>query len=161
MEPYKDERGSFARQFCTKELANYGIDFSIKQCNVSRNYKKGVLRGMHYQKNPYPEIKMVSCFKGSIYDVLIDLRKDSPTYLKWIANELSAQNGKMVYIPAGIAHGFQTLEDDTIVYYQLGEFFMPDYYSGVRYNDPAFNIKWPKCDNLVINERDKNYDLWK
>lgn len=161
MEPYTDERGSFSRQFCLKELAKYGIDFNIKQCNISKNYKKGVLRGLHYQKEPYPEVKMVSCFQGSIYDILLDLRKDSPTYLKWIANELSAKNNKMVYIPAGIAHGFQTLEDDTLVYYQLGEFFNPDFYSGVRFDDPAFNIKWPKCNKLILNERDKNYALWK
>ena len=161
MEPHLDERGSFARQFCLKELAAHGIDFNIKQCNISQNYKKGTLRGMHYQKEPYPEIKMVSCLQGAVYDVLVDLRKDSPTYLKWIANELSVKNGKMLYIPAGIAHGFQTLEDNTIVYYQLGEFFMPDYYSGVRFDDPAFNIKWPECNNRIINERDKNYALWK
>ena len=161
IEPFCDERGSFARQFCLKELAAYGIDFTIKQCNISQNYKKGTLRGMHYQKEPYPEIKMVSCFQGSIYDVLVDLRKDSPTYLKWIANELSAKNGKMVYVPSGIAHGFQTLEDNTVVYYQLGEFFMPEFYAGVRFDDPAFNIKWPACNKLIINERDKNYALWK
>lgn len=160
-EEYKDDRGSFSRQFCKKEMAEYGIDFDIKQCNLSKNYKKGVLRGMHYQKEPYPEIKLVSCFKGSIYDVLIDIRKDSPTYLKWVANELSESNNKSVYIPSGVAHGFQTLENDSVVYYQLGEFFMPEYYSGVRYNDPAFNIIWPECENLIMNERDKNYELWK
>ena len=160
-EEYKDERGSFARQFCKKELSEHGIDFNIKQCNISKNYKKGVLRGMHYQKEPYPEIKIVSCFKGAIYDVLVDIRKDSPSYLKWIATELTENNNKSLYIPSGVAHGFLTIEENSIVYYQLGEFFMPEYYSGVRYNDPAFNIIWPKCDRLIINERDKNYELWK
>ena len=160
-EEYKDDRGSFSRQYCKKEMAKYGIDFDIKQCNISKNYKKGVLRGMHYQKEPYPEIKMVSCFKGTIYDVLVDIRKDSPTYLKWVANELSESNNKALYIPSGVAHGFQTLENNSVVYYQLGEFFMPEYYSGVRYNDPAFNIIWPECENLIMNERDKNYELWK
>lgn len=159
MEEFKDNRGSFARQFCKKELAEFGIDFDIKQCNLSKNYKKGVLRGMHYQKEPYPEIKMVSCFKGKIYDVLVDIRPNSSTYLKWVATELSENNGKMLYIPSGVAHGFMTLEDNSIVYYQLGEFFMPEYYSGVRYNDPKFNIKWPECENIIINERDANYDL--
>ena len=160
LDEFKDERGSFTRQFCKNELSKYGIDFDIKQCNLSKNYKKGVLRGLHYQKNPYPEIKLVSCFKGTIYDVIVDLRKESPTYLKWIANELSEYNNKTIYIPAGVAHGFQTLEDNSVVYYQLGEFFMPNYYSGVRYNDPAFNISWPDCDNIIIKERDKNYEFW-
>lgn len=160
-EEFKDERGSFARQFCKNEMKKYGIDFDIKQCNLSKNYKKGVLRGMHYQKEPYPEIKMVSCFKGGIYDVLVDIRKNSPTYLKWIGTNLTESNNKALYIPSGVAHGFQTLEDDTVVYYQLGEFFMPEYYSGVRWNDPAFGIEWPECNNRIMNERDKNYELWK
>lgn len=158
---FKDDRGSFARQFCKKELAQYGIDFDIKQCNLSKNYKVGVLRGMHYQKEPYPEIKMVSCFKGAIYDVLVDIRKDSPTYLKWTGIELTESNNSSLYIPSGVAHGFQTLKDDSVVYYQLSEFFMPEYYSGVRWDDPAFGIKWPECSNRIINERDKNYELWK
>ena len=161
LDEFIDERGSFSRQFCKNELSKYGIDFDIKQCNLSKNYKKGVLRGLHYQKEPYPEIKLVSCFKGAVYDVLVDLREKSTTYLKWVSNELTENNNKCIYIPAGVAHGFLTLEDDTVVYYQLGEFFMPEFYSGVRYNDPSFNITWPKCDNIIINERDKNYELWK
>lgn len=161
LEPHEDERGSFARQFCRHELAAAGIDFEIKQCNVSRNVHAGTLRGMHYQKEPYPEIKLVSCLKGAFYDVIVDLRKDSSTYLKWTAAELTEQNGVMIYIPSGVAHGFQTLVDDTTVYYQLGEFFMPECYSGVRWNDPAFGIVWPECANRLINERDANYALWK
>lgn len=161
LEPHEDERGSFARQFCRHELAAAGIDFEIKQCNVSRNVHAGTLRGMHYQKEPYPEIKLVSCLKGAFYDAIVDLRKDSPTYLKWTSAELTEQNGVMIYIPSGVAHGFQTLVDDTTVYYQLGEFFMPEYYSGVRWNDPAFGIVWPECANRLINERDANYALWK
>ena len=161
LEPHEDERGSFARQFCRHELAAAGIDFEIKQCNVSRNVHAGTLRGMHYQKEPYPEIKLVSCLKGAFYDAIVDLRKDSPTYLKWTSAELTEQNGVMIYIPSGVAHGFQTLADDTTVYYQLGEFFMPEYYSGVRWNDPAFGIVWPECANRLINERDANYALWK
>ena len=160
LEPHEDERGSFARQFCRHELAAAGIDFEIKQCNVSRNVHAGTLRGMHYQKEPYPEIKLVSCLKGAFYDVIVDLRKDSSTYLKWTAAELTEQNGVMIYIPSGVAHGFQTLVDDTTVYYQLGEFFMPEYYSGVRWNDPKFGIVWPECANRLINERDANYVLW-
>ena len=160
-EEHKDSRGSLARQFCKKEFKEAGIDFDIKQCNVSKNYKAGVLRGMHYQKDPYPEIKVVSVFQGAIYDVLVDLRPDSPTYLKWISQELSAENNRGVYIAPGIAHGFQTLKDNTVVYYQLGEFFMPDYYAGVRWDDPKLNIKWPECENRIINERDLNYELIK
>ncbi|MEG1553045.1 MAG: dTDP-4-dehydrorhamnose 3,5-epimerase [Kiritimatiellia bacterium] len=160
MDAIKDNRGSFARQFCKKELAAAGIDFDIKQCNVSKNYKAGVLRGMHYQKEPYPEIKMVSCFKGAIYDVLVDIRPQSATYLQWVATELTEDNGKMLYVPSGVAHGFQTLKADTVVYYQLGEFFMPDYYGGVRWNDPKFKIVWPECENRIINERDAHYELF-
>ena len=160
-EEHIDSRGSFARQFCKKEFRTAGIDFDIKQCNVSKNYKAGVLRGMHYQKDPYPEIKVVSVFQGAIYDVLVDLRPESPTYLKWIAQELSAENNRGVYIAPGIAHGFQTLEDNTVVYYQLGEFFMPEYYAGVRWDDPKLKIEWPACEKRTINERDANYDLIK
>lgn len=154
----QDERGFFARQFCRRELAAHGLDFDIKQCNLSGNTRRGTLRGMHYQKDPYPEIKVVSCLRGAIWDVVVDLRPNSPTYLQHIATELSAQNGRMLYIPPMCAHGFQTLEDDTWIYYQLGEFFYPQAYSGVRYNDPKLNITWPIA-NPIINERDKNYDL--
>lgn len=155
----RDGRGSFARQFCHHELAAWGIDFEIKQCNVSRNIHAGTLRGMHYQKEPYPEIKVVSCWTGRVYDVMVDIRPTSPTYLKWIALELSGDNGKMLYIPAGVAHGYQTLEDNTTVYYQLGEFFQPQYYAGVRWDDPKFGISWPDCPQRLINERDANYPL--
>lgn len=159
MQPFRDERGSFARQFCKKELAAAGIDFDIKQCNISHNIRAGTLRGLHYQKEPYPEIKLVSCVKGAVCDVIADIRPNGPTYLKWIATELSEENGKMLYIPSGVAHGFQTLVDDSTVYYQLGEFFMPDYYSGVRWNDPKLGIDWPTCEKRIINERDANYEL--
>lgn len=158
-EEFKDERGSFSRQFCKREMQKFGIDFDIKQCNVSKNIQMGVLRGMHYQKQPYPEIKMVSCLKGGVFDVIADIRPDSGTYLQWIGTELTEDNNKMLYIPAGVAHGFQTLTENSVVYYQLGEFFMPDYYSGVRWNDPKLNIKWPECAKRIINERDANYAL--
>lgn len=160
LEEFKDERGTFSRQFCKNELKKFGIDFDIKQCNISKNYKKGTIRGMHYQKEPYPEIKMVSCLKGSIYDVIVDIRRDSETYLKWISTELTEDNNKMLYIPSGCAHGFQTLKDNSTLYYQLGEFFMPDYYDGVRYNDSAFNIEWKDLGKPIMNDRDKNYPDW-
>lgn len=159
MQLFKDDRGSFARQFCKKELNEAGISFDIKQCNLSRNVHAGTLRGLHYQMEPYPEIKMVSCVKGAVYDVIADIRPDSPSYLKWIATELSEENGKILYVPSGVAHGFQTLVDDTTVFYQLGEFFMPEFYSGVRWNDPKLGIKWPTCKMRIINERDANYEF--
>lgn len=159
LEEFRDERGTFARQFCKKELAECNLDFDICQCNISKNYKKGTLRGLHYQKEPYPEIKVVSCLKGSFYDVIVDLREDSPTYLQWDSIELSESNNKMIYIPANFAHGFQTLEDDTTVYYQLGSYFMSEYYAGLRWNDHKIGIKWPECDNRIINERDNSYKL--
>lgn len=158
-EEFADERGTFARQFCKKEMAARGIDFDVKQCNISKNHKAGVLRGLHYQKEPYLEKKIVSCLKGSCFDVVVDLRKDSATYLKWISVELSESGNKMVYIPESCAHGFQTLENDTVIYYQLGEFYSPRHYDGIRWDDPKVNIKWPECQNRIMNERDKNYEL--
>lgn len=154
-----DERGSFARQFCKNELENIGIDFNICQCNISKNYKKGVLRGLHYQKKPNLEAKIISCFKGVIFDCIVDLRIDSPTYLKYESIELNADNNKSLYIPQNFAHGFQTLADDTTVYYQLDNYFEAGSYAGIRWNDPKIGIKWPKCDNRIINERDKSYEL--
>lgn len=158
-EPFFDERGMFMRQFCRKELAEHGLNFEMCQCNISGNTKKGTLRGLHYQKYPYPEIKIVSCLQGSFFDVVVDLRPTSATYLQHISMELSASNHKMLYIPPLMAHGFQTLEDNTVAYYQLGEFFHPEAYSGVRWNDPKLNIVWPDCDNRIINHRDNNYEL--
>ena len=159
LQPFRDERGSFARQFCLNELKAAGIDFTIKQCNVSHNVHAGTLRGMHYQRHPFPEAKIVSCIKGRIYDVMVDLRKGSPTFLQWQAYELSEDNGCMLYLPPYVAHGFQTLEDDSTVYYQLDAFFMPDYYAGVRWNDPKLEIEWPQCPNRIVNERDAGYEL--
>lgn len=158
MEPFVDERGSFARQFCRKELAAYGLDFTICQCNLSHNTHKYTLRGLHYQKSPWPEIKIVSCLKGAFLDVVVDLRKDSPTYLQHISIELTEDAGRMLYIPPFMAHGFLTLKDDTVVYYQLGEFFQPQAYAGVRWNDPKLGINWP-VEKPIINQRDNSYDL--
>jgi len=154
---HKDERGVFRREFCRAEFAQHKIDFDIKQSNVSENYKKGTLRGLHYQKAPYLEKKLVSCIKGRCYDVIVDLREDSPTYLKWDSAELTESNA--VYIPENCAHGFLTLEDNTILFYQLSEYFQPDYYSGIRWDDPKIGICWPDCADLIMNERDRNYVL--
>ena len=156
IEPIEDERGYFARSFCQKEFEKHGLNPCIAQCNISFNKKKGTLRGMHYQAEPYPEAKLVRCIMGSIYDVIIDLRIDSPTYCEWFAVELSADGSKMIYIPEGYAHGFQTLEDNTEVFYQMSEFYNPDVARGVRWDDPAFNIDWPLGDK-IISVKDQTY----
>ncbi|MDR0485381.1 MAG: dTDP-4-dehydrorhamnose 3,5-epimerase [Elusimicrobiota bacterium] len=158
-EEFKDERGSMSVSYNKKELAEIGIDFEISQCNVSKNYKAGVLRGLHYQKEPFSEIKFVSCIRGAIFDVAVDFREDSPTYLKYQGFELTESNNKALYIPKGCLHGFQTLIDNTIVTYFNSQFYTPSHYAGVRWNDPKINIEWPPCENRTINERDRNYPL--
>ena len=156
LEPIEDERGFFARSFCKEEFKRHGIEFEVAQCNISYNKKKGTLRGMHYQAPPHEEGKLVSCIKGAICDVIIDLRPDSPTYCKWFAVELTAKNYKMLYVPKGFAHGFQTLEDNTVVFYQMSEFYHPECARGVRWNDPAFGIEWP-ISNPIMSEKDKSF----
>jgi len=160
IEPIEDERGFFARTFCIEEFKKNGINFSIVQCNISFNKKKGILRGMHYQVAPYQEAKIVSCTSGAIYDVIIDLRKKSLTYCQWFAVELSAEAYKMLYIPEGFAHGFQTLEDNTAVFYQMSEFYHPECARGVRWNDPVFGIKWPLLVK-IISKKDLSYKDFK
>ena len=159
LEPIEDERGFFARSFCQKEFEKYGLNPRIVQCNISHNNKKGTVRGMHYHITPYAETKIVSCIRGKIYDVIIDLRKHSPTYRQWYAVELSWNNGKILYVPEGFAHGFQTLEDNTVVYYQMSEFYHPESARGVRWDDPVFVINWPS-DNTILSEQDRNYSLF-
>ncbi|OGI00324.1 MAG: dTDP-4-dehydrorhamnose 3,5-epimerase [Candidatus Melainabacteria bacterium GWF2_37_15] len=161
LEPHSDERGFFARSFCKKEFEKLGLNPEIVQCNVSYNKKVGTLRGMHFQKPPFEETKIVSVTKGAIYDVIIDLKTESDTYCQWFAVELTEGNNKMLYIPEGFAHGFQTLSDDTIVYYQMGNYYNPEYADGIRWDDLAFNIKWPECENRVISEKDLDYSYYK
>lgn len=155
-EPLEDERGFFARSFCQKEFKEHGLNPCIVQCNISYNKKKGTLRGMHYQVAPHEEAKLVSCIRGAIYDIIIDLRPNSPTFKQWIAVELTADNRRMLYIPEGFAHGFQTLEDNTEVFYQMFEFYHPEASRGVRWNDSAFRIVWPN-DIIVISDKDREY----
>lgn len=155
-EKIEDARGFFARCFCQKEFESTGLNPRIAQCNISYNKKRGTLRGMHYQSMPMAEDKLVRCTRGAIYDVIVDLRSDSVTYCKWISIELNEHNYKAVYIPKGLAHGFLTLEDDSEVFYQMSEFFEPSCARGIRWNDPAFNIKWP-LEYLIISEKDKSY----
>jgi len=152
-----DERGFFARSFCKEEFQKHGLETDIVQCNISYNKKKGTLRGMHYQVPPFEEAKIVSCTEGSIYDVVVDLRRDSPTYCQWVATNLSDNNFKMMYIPRGCAHGFQTLEDDVMVYYQMMEFFHPECARGVRWDDPRSAIEWPSNQKRIVSDKDQKY----
>jgi len=152
-ERIEDERGFFARSWCQKEFEAHGLNPLIVQCNISYNKKKGTLRGMHYQAAPYQEDKIVSCISGAIYDVIIDLRRDSATYCQWFAVELSGDNYRMLYVPVGLAHGFQSLEDNTVVFYQMSEFYHTECARGVKWDDPAFGVKWPVKDN-IISEKD-------
>lgn len=155
-EPLADDRGFFARVWCAREFAAHGLETRIAQCSISLNTRRGTLRGMHYQERPYAEVKLVRCTRGAAFDVIIDLRPDSPTFLQHAAVELTADNRRMLYIPQGCAHGFQTLADDTEVLYQMSEFYAPSAGRGVRWNDPAFGIRWPIGDPILL-ERDRRY----
>jgi len=156
IEPKADTRGFFARCWCQKEFADNGLNPRLVQCSLSYNTQKGTLRGIHYQMQPYPETKVVRCTQGAIYDVVVDLRRNSPTFHEWIAAVLTSANRRMVYVPEGCGHGFLTLEDETEVLYQMSEFYHPDLARGVRWDDPAFQIEWPGAVQ-VISERDRTY----
>ncbi len=151
----------FARTFCQKEFEAHRLNPRLVQCNISFNKKKGTLRGMHYQAAPYEEAKLVRCTMGAIYDVIIDLRPQSPTYKQWIAEELSTENRKMLYIPGGFAHGFQTLEDNTEVFYQMSGYYAPEHATGVRWDDPTFGIKLPPERERLILLKDQDHPLMK
>lgn len=155
-ERHEDDRGFFARTWCQQEFAAHGLNPCLVQCNISFNKTKGTLRGMHYQAFPYAEEKLVRCTMGSIADVIIDLRPKSPTFKHYMSIVLTAENRRMLYVPKGFAHGFQTLEDNTEVFYQMSEFYAPAYARGIRWNDPAFGIQWP-ADERIILERDQTY----
>jgi len=154
-----DERGFFARSWCQKEFTEFGLNANLVQCNISFNPKKGTLRGMHYQAKPYEEAKLVRCTMGAIYDVIIDLRPESSTFKQWVAVELTAENRKMLYIPEDMAHGFQTLVDNTEVFYQMSEFYHSESATGLRWDDPEFKIEWLIKEDLVISEKDMSYTL--
>jgi dTDP-4-dehydrorhamnose 3,5-epimerase len=155
-ETIADNRGFFARSWCEKEFAVQGLNSQLVQCNISFNHCRGTVRGMHYQASPYGECKLVRCTAGSIYDVIIDLRPDSATYTQWCGVELTAANRQALYIPEGLAHGFQTLTDETEVLYQMSEFYHPESARGVRWDDPQFQINWPIVD-ITISDRDRQY----
>lgn len=156
LEKCEDERGFFARSWCVHEFAAKGLDTTLVQCNVSFNKQKGTLRGLHYQIPPHAEVKLVRCTKGSLLDVIVDLRKDSPTFLKWFAIELTASNHRMLYIPKLFAHGFQTLEDETEIFYQMSEFYEPAAAKGLRWNDPRLGINWPAAGR-TMSQKDQAY----
>ena len=152
----EDERGFFARTWCQREFESHGLHKKWVQCNISFNKKKGTLRGMHYQVPPYEEAKLVRCTRGAIFDVIIDLRLQSPSFKQWVTLELTADNRRMLYIPEGFAHGFQTLTDETEIFYQMSQFYAPAHANGVRWDDPVFNITWP-ADERTISEQDRSY----
>lgn len=157
LEPISDERGSFARTFDSAEWEARGMPAGVSQCNLSRNLQRGTLRGMHYQDEPYGESKLVRCARGSIFDVAIDLRPASATFRRWFGLELSSENGCMLSIPEGFAHGFLTLTELSEVEYLMSTPYVPTHARGVRWDDPAFGIEWP-APPLVISERDRGFD---
>lgn len=154
LEPVSDERGWFARTFCLEEFAGHGIEMRVAQANASFNARPGTLRGMHYQAEPHAERKLIRCTRGAVYDVLVDLRPVSPTFCRWFATELAADNARMVFVPAGVAHGFQTLVRDSEVAYLMSDEYVAAAARGVRWNDPAFGIEWPDAER-VISGRDR------
>ena len=156
LERREDDRGFFARSWCQKEFHAHKLNPALAQCNISFNRSKGTLRGMHYQAAPFAEAKLVRCTAGALYDVIIDLRRDSATYKQHVGEVLSASNYRMLYVPEGFAHGFQTLDDNTEISYQMSQFYSPEHARGVRYNDPAFGIKWMIGDPM-ITDRDRTY----
>lgn len=151
-----DNRGFFGRLLCAKELRDKGLNATILQSNIGVSHKKGTLRGLHFQMEPHREVKIIRCTKGAVYDVIVDLRPESKTYKNWYGVELTADNYAMLYVPEGFAQGYLTLTDDAEIYYNTSQYYAPKVATGVRYNDPAFNIKWPIGLN-VISDQDKSW----
>jgi len=156
----EDDRGFFGRAWCKNEFLDHQLNPNFVQLNTSFSKKKGTIRGLHYQVDPYQEVKFIRCTRGRIWDVIIDLRPTSPTFMKWTGNELSADNYQMVYVPENFAHGFVTLEDDSEVYYPVTQFYTPGAERGLRWNDPAFNIQWPVAVS-VVSEKDSSHEDFK
>jgi dTDP-4-dehydrorhamnose 3,5-epimerase len=156
IEKIEDERGFFGRSFCRREMEKHGLNGEIVQANTSFSKKKGTLRGLHYQVAPHQESKLMRCVSGAIYDVIIDLRPGSPTFMRWTSAELSQDNYRMLYIPEGFAHGYMALTDNAGVYYNVSAFYVPGSEKGIRWNDPAFKISWP-MEPRVISEKDRQH----
>lgn len=155
LERRSDERGFFARAWCRSEFRDQGLCDEFVQCNISFNERAGTVRGMHYQRPPHAEVKTIRCIAGALYDVIIDLRPESPTYGQWLGIELSAENGRMLYVPEGFAHGYQTLVDGTETFYQVSALYAPQAESGLRWDDPAIGVKWPITTGVAISEKDR------
>ena len=153
-----DERGFLARTYCDKEFAEHGLNTRWPQCNLTLTKKRGMLRGMHFQAEPKPEVKLIRCAAGAIYDVLVDVRLDSPTFGRWENFELTSENRRTLYVPGGMAHGFQCLADNVEVFYQMSETYYPDLARGIRWNDPQVGIRWPLTDQ-ILSERDQALPL--
>lgn len=153
----EDDRGFFARTYCHNEFKEHGMVPEVVQANMSTNKVKGTFRGMHYQMDPYQETKLIRCIKGALYDVIIDLRADSPTYKDWIGVELTEGNQRALFVPKDFAHGFVTLVDDTTAFYMVSQFYTPGAESGIRWNDPSFKIAWP-IEPRLISQKDSNWD---
>jgi len=162
IEPERDEdkRGFFIRAWCEREFEQRGLISHFVQFNISCSKKAGTLRGLHYQVPPHQEAKLMCCTKGVLYDVILDTRPKSPTFKRWLAVDLRADTYKMLYIPCGVAHGFQTLTDDTEVFYPVSQFYFPESERGIRWNDPTFAIKWPETGTLILSDKDKNWPDW-
>jgi len=160
LERREDDRGFFARAWCMNELGDHGLVTRIVQANVSFNNRKGTLRGMHMQVAPHAEVKVIRATRGSVLDVIVDLRPDSPTFKRWTGVELSAANGRALYVPEGFAHGYQTLEDDTETFYLVSEFYAPDAERGLRWDDPALGIEWPDPENAILSDKDASWPDW-
>jgi dTDP-4-dehydrorhamnose 3,5-epimerase len=156
IEPVQEDRGWFARTFAADEFRAHGLDPSVVHCNLSFNHRAGTLRGLHWQADPHGEAKLVRCVRGSVFDVIVDLRPGSSTQRRWVGVELSAANGRSLYVPPGLAHGFQTLEDETQLHYQMSHEYVPSHARGIRWDDPAIAIDWPAANPRVISERDQS-----
>lgn len=154
---YEDDRGYFARAWCVNEFSEEGLVAGFVQGSISYNARANTLRGMHYQTEPHGETKLIRCEAGAIYDVLLDLRPDSDTYLRWESFELTPENGRQLYVAPGLANGFQTLVDNTVVGYQIDTFYQPDYAAGVRWDDSAFAISWPEADQRIMSDKDRSW----
>lgn len=152
-----DDRGFFARMWCRREFAEHGLEPNLAQCNLSFNEQAGTLRGMHFQHEPHTEVKLVRCTRGAVWDAIVDLRPDSPTYCHWYAVELTEDNRAMLYVPAGFAHGYLTLTDGSEVFYQVTEFYHRDLEGGVRWDDPAFGIEWPLEGPFLLSPKDRSW----
>jgi dTDP-4-dehydrorhamnose 3,5-epimerase len=158
-EPANDERGLFARTFCVREFAKHGLSSEMAQCSTSFNRRQGTLRGLHYQASPHAEDKLVRVTMGAIFDVIVDLRETSLTFGRWFGVVLAAETRRMLYIPKGFAHGFQTLQDNSEVFYQISTVYEPTSVRGIRWNDPALDIVWPDAETAIISERDRTLPL--